>query len=140
MCTIFVLYACMFNSRRICAQFLYSDVARLVCDLCLHIQFPWDMCTISILYRIYAYIFNSRKICAWILCSSFLTCLRFRACMFNSHRICARILSCLTIFWMKDPLRILEDSLVSIILLRSVLVMIPIYHEVLMVYGPLGRG
>ena len=43
-------------------------------------------------------------------------------------------------FWMKDLLGMLEDSLGSIILLRSVLAMILTYHEVLTVYGPLGRG
>ena len=65
--------------------------------------------------------------------------------MFNSRKICAQILhsnflTCLTISWMKDPLGMLEDLLGSIILLRSVLVMILTYHEVLMVYDPLGRG
>ena len=48
------------------------------------------------------------------------------------------ILICSTISWMKDPLGMLENTLRSIIPLRSVLVMILTYHEVLMVYGPLG--
>ena len=54
------------------------------------------------------------------------------------HEFC--ILTCLTIVWMKDPLGMLEDSPGRRILLRSVLVMILIYHKVLMVYGPLGGG
>ena len=64
------------------------------------------------------------------------------ACIFNYWRICAQVLcsDLLDYFWMKDLLGMLEDSLGSIILLRSVLVMILTYHEVLTVYGPLGRG
>ena len=89
----------------------------IVWELCLHIQFLEDMCTNSDLYRIYA-------------------------CIFNSQRTCAQVLSfdLLDYFLMKDPLGMLDDSLGSIILLRSVLVMILTYHEVLMVYGPLGGG
>ena len=83
------------------------------------------------------------------------------ACRFNSRRICAQFITCigsmpiysilggyvhnfyiqicLTNFWMKDPLGMLEDSLWSITLLR-ILVMILTYHEVLIMYGPLRRG
>ena len=50
------------------------------------------------------------------------------------------ILTSLTIFWMKDPLRMLKGLTEECDLLRSVLVMILNYHEVLMVCGPLGRG
>ena len=50
------------------------------------------------------------------------------------------ILTCLNIFGMKDTLRMLKDSLGSIILLRSVLMVVLTYHEVLMVCGPPGRG
>ena len=89
----------------------------IVWDLCLHVQFPGDMCTISVLYGNCACIFNSQGICAQVMCSD----------LFDY-------------FWMKDLLGMLEDSLGSIILLISVLVMILTYHEVLMVYGPLGRG
>ena len=76
-----------------------------------------DMCLNSDLYRTCAYIFNSQRICAQVLCSGLLD-----------------------YFWMKDPLGTLEDSLGSIILLKSVLVMILTYHEVLMVYGLLKKG
>ena len=38
-----------------------------ICIMCLHVQFPKDMCTISNLYRIHACIFNSRRICAQFL-------------------------------------------------------------------------
>ena len=41
---------------------------------------------------------------------------------------------------MKDPLGMLKDSLRSIILLKSVLVMILTYHKVLIMYGPLRWG
>ena len=40
--------------------------------LCLHIQFLWDMCTISVFY---AFIFNSLGTCAQFLCYSFLICM-----------------------------------------------------------------
>jgi len=50
----------------------------------------------------------------------------------------SNFLTFLTTFWMTDPLRMLEDSQGSIIPLRSVLVMILTFHEVLMVYRPLG--
>ena len=53
------------------------------------------------------------------------------------HEFC--ILTCLIISWMKDPLGMLKNSLGSILLLRSVLVMILTYHEALMVYNPLGE-
>ena len=51
MCTYYVfffsdwygIYACIFNSRRICAKVLYF-LLRLVWDMCLHIQFPENMC------------------------------------------------------------------------------------------------
>ena len=97
-----------------------------ICIMCLHVQFPEDMCKNFNLYRICACIFNSWRICAQVLCSSFLTCMGFRVCMFNSHRICAWLLYCmgsmlsysipvgyvhdfmcsdlLDYFWMKDPL------------------------------------
>ena len=66
----------------------------------------------------------------------------FRAYIFNSQRIRAQVLcsNLLDYFWMKDPLGMLEDSLGSIIMLKSVLVMILTYPEVLMVYGPLKKG
>ena len=41
---------------------------------------------------------------------------------------------------MKDPLRILVGLIVDYNMLRSVLVMILTYHEVLIVYGPLVWG
>ena len=49
MCINFGLHrvcACIFNSRRICAQIMYF-LFWLVWNLCLHIQFPEDMCTSS---------------------------------------------------------------------------------------------
>ena len=44
-------------------------------------------------------------------------------CMLNSHRICAQDLhfDFLNYFWMKDPLGMPEDSLGSMILLKSAL-------------------
>ena len=66
-----------------------------ICMICLHVQLSKDMCTNSVLYGICAYIFNSWRICAQVLCTSFLTCMGFRACMFNSWRICAQILTCI---------------------------------------------
>ena len=71
----------------------------------------------SNLYKICAYIFNSRRICAQGLYSNFLDYFR-----------------------MKDPLEMLEDPLGGMIKLKSVLEIIPTYHEVLMMYGPLRRG
>ena len=68
-----------------CSSFLIC----MVCGLCLHIQFPVDMCTISVLYGTCACIFNSPKMCAQVLCPSFLICM-FCAYTFNSCRICAR--------------------------------------------------
>ena len=67
---------------------------------------------------------------------------RICVCIFNSRRICAQFLysDLLNYFWMKDSLEILEDSLKSIIPLRSVWVIISTYHKVLMVHGPLRRG
>ena len=139
MCTFFDLYricAYIFDSQRICAQFLtcigfvpayqFSEdmctssvffLSNLYGVSCLHVQFPEDMCTN----------YDLHKICA---------------CIFNSWKICAQFLyfDLLDYFWMKDPLGMLEDSLGSITQLRSVLVMILTYHEVLMVYGPLGGG
>ena len=101
----------MFNFRRICAQI---------------------MCYIGSVpaYSIhggYVHHFGLNKICA---------------CIFNSRRICAQGLysDLLDFFPTKDPLGMLEDSLRSMIQLKSVLVMILTYHEVLMMYSPLKRG
>ena len=66
-----------------------------ICMMCLHVQFPEDMCTNFDLYRICACIFNSWRICGQVLCSSFLTCMGFRVCMFNSRKICAWLLYCM---------------------------------------------
>ena len=79
---------------------------REICMMCLHVQFPEDMCMNFNLYRICACIFNSWRIYAQVPCSSFLTCMGFRVYIFNSRRICAQFLcfDLLDYFWMKDPL------------------------------------
>ena len=105
--------------------------------LCLYVQFLEGMCTNSNLYRIYASIFNSHRICARIL-AYIESVLAYLILVRYVHNFC--ILTCLTIFGMKDPLGMLKHSLGSIILFRSVLVMILTYHEVLMMYDLIRKG
>ena len=70
-----------------------------------------------VLHGIGAYIFNSRRIYAHF------DLYKICAYMFNSRRICAQDLYSILLdyFWMKDPLGMLEDSLWSMILLKSAL-------------------
>ena len=90
MCTnldLYRIYACIFNSLKICAQVpycigfvpAYSILAGYVHKFC--IPFFW------LVWRFYACMFNSRRICAQILCFDFdwnVAC----TCMFNSWWIC----------------------------------------------------
>ena len=66
----------------------------------------------------------------------------FCACMFNSYRICAQILysDLLDYFFDERSTGDAKGLTGECDLLRNVLVMILTYHEVLMVYGPLGGG
>ena len=97
MCTTFDLYkicACIFNSRRICAQDLHSNLltcigfcacmfnsrrtcARILCYMgsMPAYSIPEGYMYHSYLYKIYVCIFNSRRICAQGLYSDSLTCL-----------------------------------------------------------------
>ena len=90
----------------------YAHEFHATWDWCLNIQFLEDMCTT-------------------------LTCIRFMPAYSIPEGYVHNVytLNFLTNFQMKDPLRMLEDLLGSMILLESVLVMIPTYHKVLMVYG-----
>ena len=97
----------MFNSRWICEQYLHSDMFNS-CRI-----FAWILCYMGLMlaYSIpgrYVHHFDLYKVCAY---------------MFNSRRICAQDLHSdfLDYFWMKDPLGMLEDSLGSMILLKSAL-------------------
>ena len=157
-----VACACIFNSSRICTRILtcigfvlaYSILSRYVDKLCvLPFWFVWFVAC--------AYIFNSRWICAQFLycmgpvlaysipprcVHKFCVLLFWFVCFVPTHLILVGyvheifISTCSSILGMWDPLRMLKDSLGSIILLRSVLMVVLTYHEVLMVCGPPGRG
>ena len=68
--------------------------------------------------------------------------MELRACMFNSHRICAQIWysNLLNYFLDERSTKDAEGLTREYDLLRSVLVMVLTYHEVLMVCGPLRKG
>ena len=113
--------------------------------LCVHVKFPQDMCTSSMLFLFdcmgflpacsipVGYVHKFYVVPFWFVWGFVLVCLIPSIYVHEFY-----ILICSTISWMKDPLGMLENTLGSIIPLRSVLVMILTYHEVLIVYGPLG--
>ena len=113
-----------------------------ICTMCLHVQFSEDMCTSSVFFFFDLYGVSCLHVqFSEDMCTNY-DLYRICACIFNSWRICALVLcfDLLNYFWMKDLLGMLKESLGSIILLISVLVMILTYHEVMMVYGPLRKG
>ena len=56
-----------YSSEALASRWPWSLPPSLSLLVCLHIQFPWDMCINFGLHRVYACIFNSRRICAQIM-------------------------------------------------------------------------
>ena len=131
MCISSVWCACMFNSLKVYAQ----GYACMFYSLEIYAQVLCCIRFVPIYSIPSGYVHKFCGIPLWFACGL------VPACSIPIGYVHGfRILTCLTIFsWMKDPLGMLKDSLGSIILLRSVLVMILTSNEVLMVYGPL-RG